>query len=69
MCEDVSKPKAVSCPQHFRHSKAGNSEANERMLPEFELIREFTPDLITCKFDDDPLKDKIRYCATILSLL
>ena len=42
----------------FQRSRAGNSEINERMRPEFELIRDFMPVQVTWKFDDGSIKIK-----------
>ena len=39
-------------------SRAGNSKVNGQMWPEFEL-KDFTPVLVTCQFDDDLIKNKV----------
>ena len=61
-----SKIKSLSIGQHFhhykymganlRHSRASNTEVNSLIWPKFKLIREFMAVLITCKFDEDPIK-------------
>ena len=40
----------------FRHSRACNSKANIPIWPKFELRRDFMPVLVTCKFDEVPIK-------------
>ena len=40
-------------------SRVGNSKVNGQIWPEFE-IKDFTPVLVICKFDDDPIKDNKR---------
>ena len=47
---------------HFPHSKsmerswANNSVVKSPTQPKFELIRDFMPVLVICKFDKDPIK-------------
>ena len=40
----------------FQCSKAGNSEVNGQMCPEFKLGCAFMVVLAACKFDDDMIK-------------
>ena len=42
----------------FRPSKAGNSTICDRILPNFELIRDFMVVLVTCKNEEDPSKNE-----------
>ena len=39
-------------------TRARNSEVNDPIRPEFELVRDFMPVLVTSKFDDDPIKNE-----------
>ena len=50
-------------------SRAGNSEVNRQMWPEFELIRDFMPVLVICKFDDDWIKNEVVIMSITFSLL
>ena len=38
--------------------KIWNSEVTHPIRPEFELIRDFMPVLVTSKFDEDPVKNE-----------
>ena len=40
----------------FRCSRASNTEVNDPIRLEFELISDFMPVLDTCKFGKDPIK-------------
>ena len=51
----------------FRHSN--NSNVNGPIWPEFELIRDFMAVLVTCKFDEDPIKSEVAIVWTTLSPL
>ena len=42
----------------FRRSRANNSEVSGRILPKFELIQAFIVVLITCKTEEDPIKNE-----------
>ena len=65
-----SKLKALSCPQHiFWHSRAGNSEVNGCMWPEFQLVQDFMAVLIICKFDEDTIKNEGPFVSTTFSPL
>ena len=46
----------MSMAKHFCHSRASNSKVNIPVWPKFELRRDFMPVLVTCKFDEDPIK-------------
>ena len=37
----------------FHRSRARNSKMTGQIRPEFELVQNFLPVLVTCKFDDD----------------
>ena len=49
-------PQYKSMGAIFCHSRASNSKANIPVWPKFELRRDFMPVMITCKFDEDPIK-------------
>ena len=42
----------------FRRSRAANSEVSGGILPKFELIQAFIDVLITCKYEEDPIKNE-----------
>ena len=42
----------------FRHSKAANSKVSCGIPPKFELIQAFMVVLVTCKNEEDPIKNK-----------
>ena len=53
----------------FRHLRANNSEVSGRILPKFELIQAFIVVLITCKNEEDPIKNEGARVLTRLSPL
>ena len=57
-----SKMKALECSQQYvdfcRHSRADNSGVRGGIWPKFELIQVFTYILITCKNEDDSIKNE-----------
>ena len=57
-----SKLKALEWPQYkiliFKHKRAANSAVRGRIWPKFELIRDIVVILVTCKNEEDPLKNK-----------
>ena len=42
----------------FRRSRAANSEVSDGILLKFELIQAFIAVLITCKNEEDPIKNE-----------
>ena len=42
----------------FRHSRAANSEVSGGIPPKFELTHVFIVALVTCKNEEDPIKNK-----------
>ena len=71
-----SKIKSLSSSQHFLHykymeknwiSRASNSKANSSIWPKIELVRDFMPDLVTCKFKEDPIKNEGVRAVTTFS--
>ena len=42
----------------FRGSRAANSEVSGGILPKFELIQDFIVVLVTCKNEEDPIKNE-----------
>ena len=42
----------------FKHERAANSAVRSRIWPKFELIRYIVVILITCKNEEDPMKNK-----------
>ena len=42
----------------FRRSRAANSEVSCGILPKFELIQAFIVVLVTCKNEEDPIKNE-----------
>ena len=62
-----SKMKELECSQDFSHYKSGDYSrcsrtANSAVLgpiwPNFELIRDVIDVLITCKYEEDPIKNE-----------
>ena len=41
----------------FLRSSAHNSKVTDLIKQEFELVRDFMPELVTSKFDEDPIKN------------
>ena len=42
----------------FRRSREANSEFSGGILPKFELIQAFIVAVVTCKNEDDPIKNE-----------
>ena len=42
----------------FRRSRAANTEVSGGILPKFELIQAFIVVLVTCKNEEDPIKNE-----------
>ena len=42
----------------FRHSRAANSDVSGGILPKFELIQAVIVVLVTCKNEEDPIKNE-----------
>ena len=42
----------------FRRSRAANSEVSSGILPKFKLIQAFIVVLLTCKNEEDPIKNE-----------
>ena len=53
----------------FRRSRANNSKVNGPIWPEIELIRYFIDVLVTCKFEEDPIKTEVAIDRIIFSPL
>ena len=53
----------------FRRSRAANSEVSGRILSKFELIQAFIVVLITCKNEEDPIKNERARVLTRFSPL
>ena len=50
----------------FRRSRAGNSTVRDLISPNVELIRDFMVALVTCKTEEDPIKNEGARVATNL---
>ena len=64
-----SKLKALEWPQYkkndfFKHLRAANSAVRGQIWPKFELIRDIVVTLVTCRNEEDPLKNKDARVAT-----
>ena len=46
-----------------------HSEVNRQMCQEFELFQDFMAVLVTCKFDDDPIKNEGAIVSTTFAPL
>ena len=74
-----SKMKVLEWSQHFshyksmgfffRHLKAANSAALSPIWPNFELVRDVMDILVTCKYEEDSIKNKGARVFTTFSLL
>ena len=53
----------------FCYSRASDSEEDNTIWPEFELIQHFMAVLITCKIDEDPIKSEVVIIRTTFSPL
>ena len=53
----------------FQHSRASNSKFESKIWPNFALVQDFIPFLVTCKFDKDPIKSEGAILLTIVSPL
>ena len=49
------------------HSRAGNFKVNGQMWPEFKIIQDFMPVLVTRKFNDNPTKNKVVIVSTTVT--
>ena len=57
--EDWMKNNKFMSRQHyFCHSRASNSEVKYQIWPKFKLVQNFIDVLITCKSDQDWIKNK-----------
>ena len=69
----LSKMKAPECSQHhtsfLRRSRAGNSIVGGGIWPKLELIEAFMHVLVTCKNEDDLVKNEgARVIATFFPI-
>ena len=72
-----SKMKEVECSQDFSHYKslgifpdaqwAANSALLGPIWPKFELVRDVIDVLVTCKYEEDPIKNEGARVVTIFS--
>ena len=63
-----SKMKVLECSRHFphcrsigifiKHSRAANSAVHVRIRLNFKIIRDFIVVLVTCKNEEDPIKNE-----------
>ena len=53
----------------FLRSRAHNSKMTDLIQQEFELVRDFMPELVTSKFDEDPIKNERASLETPFSPL
>ena len=73
-----SKMKELECSQDFSHYKsmgifpdarAANSTVLGPIWPNFELLRDVMDVLVTCKYDEDPIKNEGARVVTTFSPL
>ena len=50
--------------KNFHLSKASNSKVNIPIWPKIKLVRDFMPDLVTCKFKEDLIKNEGAIVST-----
>ena len=54
-----SKMKELECSQDFsRRSRAANSAVLDPIWPNFELVQDVINVLVTCKYEEDPIKNE-----------
>ena len=68
-----SKKKELECSQDFSHyksmgffsrrSRAAKSAVLRPIWPNFELVRDVINVLVTCKFEEDPIKNEVLECS------
>ena len=73
------KMKALDCSQDFsnyksmgiffRRSRAANSPVLGPIWPNFELVRDIMDVLVTCKYEEDPIKNEGARVDTTFSPL
>ena len=70
-----SKMKELECSQDFSHYKSMgifqtlNSAVLGPIWPNFELVRDFMNVLVTCKYEEDPIKNEGARVLTTFSPL
>ena len=73
-----SKMKELECSQDFSHyksmgifrrSRAANSAVLGPIWPNFELVRDVIDVLVTCKYEEDPIKNEGARVVTTFSPL
>ena len=73
LCAVELKMKALECLQNymtfFRRSRATNSQDSSRILSNFELIQAFIVVLVTCKYEEDPIRNEGAKVLTRFSQL
>ena len=53
----------------FCHSRASNSKMNNPIWPKIKFAQDFMPVLITCNFEEDPIKNEsVRAVSTFFPL-
>ena len=63
-CKNVEDPiknesaRVVTTLLIFRRSRAANSQVSDGILPKFKPTQAFIADLVTCKNEEDPLKNE-----------
>ena len=68
------KMKSLECSQDFSHyksrrSRAANSAVLGLIWPNFELVRDVMDVLVTCKYEEDPIKNEGARVDTTFSPL
>ena len=59
---------AIMSTAFYQRLRARNSKVNRQVWPEFEVFRDFMAFLVTCKFDDHPIKNVGAIVSSIISL-
>ena len=56
--------KVLLCPPHFLHYVYGENFQGQVIWAEIELVRDFMPVLVICKFEEQPNKNEAVIVST-----
>ena len=53
----------------FRRSRASKAKVNGPIRPKIELVRDFIAVLVTCKYGEDPITNKVAMLRTMSNMV